>query len=151
MADYKSDVDNKKINSESDKDTLQAHLVASSISNKEDALKKAWFKHVLLNIEKLYHIAEEVREEGISNLQVLRDDVKSIADEISDKVDKIINETTKAVTNLEVKEKESVKILEKTARILNVREGMLCSILSGFVGGVVAITAIFVVREIFFK
>lgn len=79
------------------KGSLSESLI-TDVSNKElETTRKAWFKHVLLNIEKLYCIAEEGRKENIINLQILRDDIKDLADKINKKMhneDKVENKKT---------------------------------------------------------
>jgi len=151
VTDYKYKVENEKNeikeDFEIDKDLLQS-LVINSVVNEADTLKKAWFKHVLLNIEKLYLVIEDVKKEGIINFQALSTDIQVLADQVSKKIDKS-SETTIITPNLGVNKKEPTnKFLEKIS-ITSI--GILCAILSGFVGGGIMILIMLGLKEVVSK
>lgn len=99
-------------------------------SSEIDAIRKEWFKHVLLNIEKLYCIAEESRKENIVSLQMLRDDIKELTDKISNKLQ---NESKN-------------KILVKTNMNPAIKVAVYGS-LAGFIGGFIVVLILYVVNK----
>ena len=95
-----------------------------------DTIRKDWFKHVLLNIEKLYCIAEESRKENIVSLQMLRDDIKELTGKISNKMH---NEGKK-------------KILVKTNMNPAIKVAVYGA-LAGFIGGFIVVLILYVVNK----
>lgn len=96
------------------------------IANSEiDTIRKDWFKHVLLNIEKLYCIAEESRKENIVSLQMLREDIKELT--------RIYNEGKN-------------KVLVKT----NMNPAIKATVygaLAGFIGGFTVVLILYIVNK----
>lgn len=154
MTDYKHNIiedEKNKINLEINKDAPPSLLASHNYISEAEAVRKAWFKHVLLNIEKLYQIVEEVRKEGILNLQTLNNDIKGIADEINKKVDILVNKLSETEVNLKTNTKKPVEFLEKAAIPTIKFNLIMCSVLSGLVGGGLVAIVIFVIKEIFLK
>ena len=112
------------------KGPLSTSLITGVSDGEIDVIRKDWFKHVLLNIEKLYCIAEENRKENIISLQMLRDDIKELAGKINDKTYN--------------------KVLVKT-NIDPAIKAVIYGALAGFVGGWTAILMACVVKVFLLK
>jgi len=100
------------------KEPLQEPLITNIYDSELDTIRKDWFKHVLLNIEKLYRIAEEGRKENIISLQMLRDDIKDLTGKISNKI--YDEEKNKVNTD------STIKVV-------------VCGALAGFISGIASV------------
>ena len=107
------------------KGPLQESLITNISESELDFVRKDWFKHVLLNIEKLYRIAEEGRKESIISLQMLRDDIKDLTGKISNK------------GYDEEKDKVNMDPAIKT---------VVCGALAGFISGIIAVLILYFIR-----
>ena len=100
------------------KEPLPEPLITNIYDSELDTIRKDWFKHVLLNIEKLYRIAEEGRKENIISLQMLRDDIKDLTGKISNKI--YDEEKNKVNTD------STIKVV-------------VCGALAGFISGIASV------------
>lgn len=115
------------------KGSLSAPLMIDVSDKEVDSIRKDWFKHVLLNIEKLYCIVEETRKENIISLQMLRDDIKDLTSKINNKI------YNKGENKNLVKENTDPAI-----------KAAMCGALAGFVGGIVSGIIVYIIEAVLF-
>ncbi len=106
-------------------DGFKGNIINSEI----DTIRKDWFKHVLLNIEKLYCIEEESRKENTDSLQMLRDDIKELTEMHNEGKNKVL----------------------VNANINPAIKAVVCGALAGFIGGVTVVLISYVINTSLFK
>jgi hypothetical protein len=103
-------------------------------------LKKAWFKHMLLSMEKLNDLIETVRRVDISNLK----------NDIKDEIKIIDRKLEKAEDELKVYKKDVIDPISNTVITLTVKLG-LYSALAGFVGSGFMALLVYILRDYLLK
>jgi hypothetical protein len=107
-----------------------------SHSVESEDLKKAWFKHMLLSMEKLNDLIETVRRVDISNLKNdIKEEIKSIDRRIE-----------KAEDDLKQYKKDVIEPINNTVITLTVKLG-LYSALAGFIGSGFMAILIYILRD----
>lgn len=107
-----------------------------------EALKKAWFKHVLLSVEKLNDIIENIRRVDISNVRAEWKEELSNVTRIINKLETEVKAEIKDVRDKAIKAEDELKEYKKdvidplnTKVITMVAKFGIISVIAGCVGG----------------
>ena len=126
-------------------DSLSEHVVEG------EALKKAWFKHVLLTLEKLNDYLETTRVVEIPQLrQELREEIAAVKKELKDALEKLEHTVEKNEDDLKVYKKDTIDPMSKTLTTLSVKTGILATVFSFFGSGLMALI-IYLLRDYILK
>lgn len=142
----------KKSNNGPVSDVLSDHDIEG------EALKKAWFRHVLLSVEKLNDIIENIRRVDINNVRVeWREDLSNITKTIN-KLEADIKAEIKDIRDKATKSEDEFKAYKKdvidplnTKVITMVAKFGIISVIAGCVGGGIIGLIFFVVKESIIK
>ena len=116
------------VSKSSTKPPLGTELATHSMEGED--LKKAWFKHVLIGMEKLNDQIDSIRRGDLINIQ---NDFKSDITELKELIKKIESKFDKAEDELKVYKKDTISPLSEKVLTLAVKLGVW-SIIAGFVG-----------------
>lgn len=111
-------------------------IAPSSHSVEGEDLKKAWFKHVLISMEKLNDQVEDIRREDIVNI---RTELKANIEKLEKTVEKVEDE-------LKAYKKDIIDPLSTKVLTLTVKIG-IWSVVAGFVGSGVMGILLTIVKE----
>ena len=111
-------------------------IAPSSHSVEGEDLKKAWFKHVLISMEKLNDQVEDIR----------REDIVSIRTELKANVEKLEKTVEKVEDELKAYKKDIIDPLSTKVLTLTVKIG-IWSVVAGFVGSGVMGILLTIVKE----
>lgn len=106
-------------------------------------LRKAWFKHVLISIEKLSDTVQELRAKELVDLR------KELKSEFHNDINRIEIRITKNEDSLELYKKEVIKPVERKINTLMVKMGMWAA-LFGFISSGVMALIVYWARDYFF-
>lgn len=116
-----------------------------------EALKKAWYKHMLLSMEKLNDVVESIRRIDMVNLRnELKDDLLRIDIKIEKANDEFKIYKEKVNDESKAYKKDIIDPLNNKVITMWVKLGML-SLIAGCVGGGIIGLIFFVLREYFIK
>ena len=96
-----------------------------------ESIRKAWFKHMLISIEKLNELIETIR----------REDIVSLRKEIKEELRRIDNRAEKAEDELKAYKREIIEPLKTKVTTLAVKFGIWSVVASFFGSGIVALIA----------
>lgn len=121
-------------------------------------LRKAWFKHVLISIEKLADLIETIRRTDISNLRTeLGGDIKSLRNDVSKFEDtlktcrkEVDDKIGKSDDEFKSYKKEIIEPISNKVLTLTVKLGVW-SIIAGFIGSGLMGLIIYILKEFFIK
>ena len=117
---------------------------ATQHSVEGEELKKAWFKHVLISMEKLSDAVQDIRN---NDLKELRSELRA---EFSKELDRVTKRATKSEDALELYKKEVIKPLNDKITALLAKLGVW-SVLAGFIGSGLMGLIIWLLKEYLFK
>ncbi len=123
-----------------------------------EALKKAWFRHMLLSMEKISDTVEDIRRVDLHNLrtefkeELLRVDAKAekIETNIKTELNRIDNKAEKSEDELKLYKKEIIDPVINKVITIWVKLGML-SLIAGCVGGGIIGLIFVVLKDHFIK
>lgn len=118
--------------------TLRDMSLSHSIEGEE--LKKAWFKHMLLSMEKLNDLIETVR----------RVDILSLKNEIKEDLKSIEKKFEKADDELKQYKKDMIDPINNKVITLTVKLGLF-STLAGFLGSGLMGLLLYILRDYFLR
>jgi hypothetical protein len=121
-------------------------------------LRKAWFKHVLISIEKLADLIETIRRTDISNLRTeLKGDIKELErdmskfnDNVSSCKKEVEGKISKSDDELKKYKADIIDPISNKVLTLTVKLGVW-SIIAGFIGSGLMGLIIYILKEFFIK
>ena len=127
-----------KIVSKSNSSPISGSPSQHSIEGEE--LRKAWFKHVLLSMEKMGDTIQTIRTTDLSDLRK----------ELKAEIDKIDGRVTKNEDALTTYKKDIINPLSHKVTTLMVKLGVW-GVVAGFIGSGLMALLIYVLKEYYFK
>lgn len=106
-------------------------------------LKKAWFKHVLISMEKLNDQVESIR---YTDIVEIRNDLKIDINDVKEFIKRVETKVDKAEDELKVYKKEVLTPLNEKVLTLAVKIGVY-SVIAGFIGSGLMGIIIYVIKE----
>ncbi len=103
-------------------------------------IKKAWFEHMLLSMEKLSTLVETVRSVDMFNLRT----------ELKQDIQKLENRFVKAEDELKVYKKDIIDPINNKVITLTVKLGIF-GLMAGFVGSGIMTLILYIIREYLIK
>jgi hypothetical protein len=121
--------------SKSGSKALLSNETTAHIMEGED-LKKAWFKHVLINIEKLADLIETVRRVDMGNLRT----------ELKNEIDNLEKKLEKYDTELKQYKKDVIDPLNNKVLTITIKLG-IWSVIAGFFGSGIMAIIVYIIKE----
>jgi hypothetical protein len=119
----------------------------SAHSMEGEDLKKAWFKHVLISMEKLNDQVESIRRTDIVDVQ---NEFKISINDLKEFIKRVETKVDKAEDELKVYKKEVLAPLSDKVLTLAVKIGVY-SVIAGFVGSGLMGIIVYVIKEYVIK
>jgi hypothetical protein len=127
------------------KPPLSTETTAHSMEGED--LKKAWFKHVLISMEKLNDQVESIRRIDIVDVQ---NEFKISINDLKEFIKRVETKVDKAEDELKVYKKEVLAPLSDKVLTLAVKIGVY-SVIAGFVGSGLMGIIVYVIKEYVIK
>lgn len=108
-----------------------------------EELKKAWFKHVLISMEKLNDQVESIRRIDLVDIQ---DEIKASISDVKEIIKKTDARVEKAEDELKVYKKEVISPLSDKVLTLAVKLG-IWSVIAGFIGSGLMGIILYIIKE----
>ncbi len=115
----------------------------SAHSMEGEDLKKAWFKHVLISMEKLNDQVESIRRVDLIDIQ---DEFKESINDVKETIKKIEQKIDKAEDELKAYKKDIVSPLSDKVLTLAVKLGVW-SVIAGFIGSGLMGLIFYIIKE----
>jgi len=109
-----------------------------------EELKKAWFQHVLISMEKLGDTIQEVRTKDLVELR------KELKAEFQKEIQRVEAKVIKDEDTFEIYKKETIKPIHDKLTVLVTRLATW-SVLAGFIGSGLMCLLMYLAKEYFFK
>lgn len=119
----------------------------SAHSMEGEDLKKAWFKHVLISMEKLNDQVESIRRTDIVDVQ---NEFKADVNDLKEFIKKVESKVDKAEDELKTYKKEVISPLSDKVLTLAVKIGIY-SMIAGFIGSGLMGLIIYIIKEYVIK
>ena len=135
---------------------LSEHSTAYNIEGED--LKKAWFKHLLISMEKLNDLIENIRRVELNNIRTeFKEDLKRLENKFDKSVDEfqlykkeVSERAEKANIDLELYKKEVIVPLSTKVLTLTIKLSVWVSVIS-FIGSGIGAFAFYLAKVYIFK